>query len=233
MPELPPPLPPAERTVGQLIAESIRAYGHRFWLALPLGLPLAIADQLNAGHGWGDQPLVYWALTPLFVAAYLWGCRLVLEAGATWTAAVLAALVWIPFPVLRAFFLLPGIAWLAFVGLSVPVAMVERSGFRESLIRGRRLAQADFVHAFGSLCALAIVAGIASQVLGALLHSQSDTGLRVALFVSDLVLSPLLYIGAALVFVDQSARVGSGGRAALHPPHDADPPGRADAQVEP
>src|SRR5262249_7772033 len=80
MPELPPPLPPAERTVGQVIAESIRAYGHRFWPALPLGLPLAIADQLNAGQPWGDQPIVYWALTPLFVAAYLWGCRLVLAA---------------------------------------------------------------------------------------------------------------------------------------------------------
>jgi len=233
MPELPPPLPPDQRTVGQVVAESIRAYGNRFWLALPLGLPLAIADQLNAGHDWGEQPIVYWALTPLFVVAYLWGCRLVLAAHPTWTALALAVLVWIPFPALRAFFLLPGIAWLAFVGLSVPVAMVERTGFRESLVRGRRLAQADFVHAFGSLCALAIVAGIASQVLGALLHSQSDTGLRVALFASDLVLSPILYIGAALLYVDQSARVGSGGHAALHPPLDADPPGRADAQVEP
>src|SRR5262249_52428829 len=160
----------------------------------------AIADQLNAGRTWGDQPVVFWALTPLFVAAYLWGCRLVLDARPTLAAVLLAVLVWMPFPALRAFFLLPGIAWLAFVGLSVPVAMVERTGFRESLVKGRRLAQADFVHAFGSLCALAIVAGIASQVLGALLHSQGDTGLRIALFVSDLVLSPLLYIGAALLY---------------------------------
>jgi hypothetical protein len=233
MPELPPPLPPEERTVGQLIAESIRTYGQHFWPALPLGLPLAIADQLNAGHTWQEQPLVYWLLTPLFVAAYLWGCRIVLDARPTWNATALAVLIWVPFPFLRAFLLLPGIAWLAFVGLAVPVAMMQRTGFRESLVQGRRLAVADFAHAFGSLCALAIVAGVASQVLGALLHSQTEAGLRVALFLSDVVLSPLLYLGAALLYVDQAARLGSGRRAALRPPHDADPPGRADAQVEP
>ena len=31
---LPAPLPPAERTVGQLVAETIRAYGDNFWRAL-------------------------------------------------------------------------------------------------------------------------------------------------------------------------------------------------------
>ena len=31
-------LPPAERTVGQLVAESIRFYGEHFWRVLPLGL---------------------------------------------------------------------------------------------------------------------------------------------------------------------------------------------------
>jgi hypothetical protein len=39
MPELPPPLPPAERTVGQLVAESINFYRHRFWPSLLLGFP--------------------------------------------------------------------------------------------------------------------------------------------------------------------------------------------------
>jgi len=40
--ELPPPLPAGERTVGQLVAESIRAYGNQFWRSLALGLPLAL-----------------------------------------------------------------------------------------------------------------------------------------------------------------------------------------------
>ena len=68
MPELPPPLPPERRTVGQLVAESIRAYQHSFWRCLPLGLPLAVADQLSVHHTAGLQAFVYWVLTPAFVA---------------------------------------------------------------------------------------------------------------------------------------------------------------------
>src|ERR1700750_746111 len=34
----PPPLPPETRTVGQLVAESIRLYGARFWPSLALGI---------------------------------------------------------------------------------------------------------------------------------------------------------------------------------------------------
>jgi hypothetical protein len=232
MRDLPPPLPPERRTVGQLVAESIRAYGQSFWRCLPLGLPLAVADQLSIHHATVVQSFVYWALTPLFVAAYVWGCRVVLEARPTATAVVLGVLIWLPFPVLRAFYILPGLAWLALIGLAVPVAMVERTPFRQSLIRGRRLGLADYVHALGSLSALVVVVGVAANVLGAILHSQSDTGLRVAVFLSELVLSPLLYLGAALLYVDQAARVRSR-RAGVHPPVDAEPAGRADAQVEP
>ena len=50
MRDLPPPLPPGERTIGQLIAESIRFYGNHFWKAIPLGIPLALVDQLCAGQ---------------------------------------------------------------------------------------------------------------------------------------------------------------------------------------
>jgi hypothetical protein len=41
------------------------------------------------------------------------------------------------------------------------------------------------------------------------LHSQSNTGQRAAVFVADLVLSPLLFLGGALLYRDQAARVGS------------------------
>src|SRR5437660_12392475 len=40
--ELPPPLPPETRTVGQLVAEAVRFYGSRFWPSLALGVPPAI-----------------------------------------------------------------------------------------------------------------------------------------------------------------------------------------------
>jgi hypothetical protein len=238
--ELPPPLPPAERTVGQLVAETIRAYGERFWRVLPLGIPLALVDQLSVREPPGVQMLVYWAALPLFVAAYLWACALLLEARPNRTAAALAVLIYLPFPALRALFILPGIAWFAFIGLAVPAAMVEGLPFRAALERGRRLGLADYVHALGSLAALVVVVGVAGNTLSALLHTQGDNGQRVAVAVSDLVLSPLLFLGAALLYLDQAARIGSAASdrrrrrdAHFHSPVDADAAGRHDAQVEP
>lgn len=240
MPDLPPPLPHGERTAGQFIAETIRAYGGNFWRALPLGIPLVAVDQLCVHQTAGVQMLVYWAATPLFVFAYLGACHLVLERPPTWMAALVAAVVWLPFPALRAVYILPAIAWLAFIGLSVPASLVEGLSFRDALVRGRRLGIADYAHALGSLAALVIVVGVAEDALSALLTSQSDTDLRIALALSDLILSPLLFIGGALLYLDQAARVGSSRPtrrrrrdADLHPPLDADPAGRADAQVEP
>jgi hypothetical protein len=125
MRDLPPPLPPDRRTVGQLIAESIRFYGSDFWRVLPLGLPLALVDQASVHKAIGVQMGLYWLATPLFVAAYLWACRLVLDAQPNRVAVVLAVLIWLPFPALRAFFVLPAIAWLAFIGLAVPAAMLN------------------------------------------------------------------------------------------------------------
>ena len=238
--ELPPPLPPGERTVGQVIAETIRTYGDRFWRVLPLGIPVAIVDQLSVREHPGIQMLVWWAATPLFVAAYLYACSLVLDARPNRTAVALAVLIYLPFPALRALFILPGIAWFALIGLAVPAAMVEGLRFRDALVRGRQLAVADYAHALGSLAALVLVVGIAANTLSALLHSQGDNGQRLASALSDLVLSPMLFLGAALLYLDQSARVGSDASdrrrrrdAHFHPPVDADAAGRADPQVEP
>jgi hypothetical protein len=233
VPELPAPLPPDKRTVGQLVAETIRAYGANFWRVLPLGLALAVVDQLSVRQSVGTQMLVYWAATPLFVAAYVWACRLLHGVRPTRTAVGVAILIYLPFPALRAAFILPALAWFALIGLAVPAAMVERLGFRDALVRGRRLGAADYVHALGSLAALVVVVGVAADTLSALLHTQGDNGQRVAVFISDLVLSPMLYLGAALLYVDQAARVvGSRRGAALHPPLDADAAGRTDPQVE-
>jgi len=231
--ELPPPLPPHERTVGQLVAETIRLYGQRFWHVLPLGLPVAIADQLSVRQAIGIQMLVYWALTPVFVAAFVWACAVALDKDPTWTAAAVAVLVYLPFPALRALFVIPGVAWFALLGLAVPAALVERLAFRDALVRGRELGTADYAHALGSLAALVVVVGVAENTLSALLHTQGDNGQRVAVFLSDLVLSPLLFLGGALLYIDQAARVVGSRRAALHPPLDPDPTGRHDAQVEP
>jgi hypothetical protein len=166
------------------------------------------------------------------VAAYVWACRLLLDAPVNRVAVAVAVLVWLPFPALRSVFVLPAIAWLAFIGLAVPAAMKDRLSFIDALARGRRLGVADYVHALGSLAALVVVVGVADNTLSALLHTQSHNGERVALLLSDLVLSPLLFVGGALLYVDQAARVGSR-HADLHPPLDADRTGRPHPQVEP
>jgi hypothetical protein len=232
MPDLPEPLPPERRTVGQLIAETIRLYGSSFWRALPLGVPLAVVDQLSVHESIGVQMLVFWAATPLFVAGYLWACRVVLDAPPTRVAVAVAVLVWLPFPALRSIYVLPAIAWLALMGLSVPAAAKERLGFRDALARGRQLGSADYVHALGSLAALVVVVGVSDVALSALLHTQSGATERLALGLSDVVLAPLLFLGGALLYVDQAARVGSR-HADLHPPVDAQRAGHPDTQVEP
>ncbi len=237
MRDLPPPLPPGERTIGQVVAEAIRAYGDQFWKVLPLGIPLAVVDQLFVTEPALVQIAIYLAATPLFVLAYARACSLVYNVSINRTAIFAGCLIWPFFSLLRALFYLPGLAWLAFIGLAVPAALVEKTGLRQSLARGRALGRADFVHSLGSLATLVLVVGIADQTLIQLLHSQSGTSSRIALFLSDLVLSPLLYMGGALLYADQAARVGSPRSdrrrrrdADLHPPLDVDPAGRPDPE---
>jgi hypothetical protein len=239
VPELPRPAPPGDRTVGQLVAETIRAYGARFWRALPLGIPFALATQLGLGHSADAQTLALLALAPLVALAFVAACRMTVGGRRTATAYAVALLVFLPVPILARVFVLPALAWLALFGLSVPAAMAERLDFRAALRRGRQLAGIDYVHALGSLSALTIVVALAELTLIALLRSQGDNGRRAAHLLADLVLTPLLYLGGALLYFDQAARLGSrrpeqrSSDADLHPPHDADAAGRADPQVEP
>jgi hypothetical protein len=240
VPELPVALPPGERTVGQLVAETIRAYGASFWRALPLGVPFAAATQIGLGHSVNVQTVALVALAPLVALAFVLACRLVLGGRVTPTAYVVALLVFLPVPFLVQLYVLPALAWLALFGLGVPAAMAEGLGFRDALARGRQLAGADYVHALGSLCALALVVVVSELTLIVLLRTQGDNGARAAHALADFVLTPLLYLGGALLYVDQAARLGSRRPnrrrrrdADLHPSLDSDPAGGADAQVEP
>ncbi len=209
MPDLPSALPPAERTIGQFIGETIRAYSEHFWRAIGLGIPLAAVDQVAVRQTLQTQALIFWAAGPVIVAAYVLACMLIYRQSFTWTPYLVGLLVYAPFPILRALFIVPGVAWFAFVGLAVPAALIERLRFRDALVRGRELALADYIHALGSLASLVIVVGVAETTLGVLLHTQSDNSTRVALFLADIVLSPLLFLGGALLYQDQAARVGS------------------------
>jgi len=240
MRDLPPPLPPDERTVGQVVGETMRVYGDNFWRALPIGVPLALVDQACVREPRDVQALVFWVAAPFIVAAFVWACSVVHHVRPNLTAFFVGLLIYLPFPALRAWYILPAVAWFALMGLAVPAALVEGLPFRAALVRGRRLGTADYVHALASLAVLVIVVGVGEQALIAALRSQGNSGGRAALLLADVVLSPLLYLGGAMLYFDQAARIGSTRpdrrrrrNAHRHPPVDSDPTGRADAQVEP
>ena len=208
MPELPPPLPPAERTVGQLVAESLRLYGRRFWPSLALGVPPAI---LNLIARVVDDALLLVAVPivggVLLSLSYVGAVALASERPVAVLRAVAGGLlVFLPFPFLTAFFILPGLVWLAAFGLVVPVLALERIGFWLAFLRAYKLARADFLHALGSLATLAILVFLTQSMLFFLLRGTSDQTLEIASFVAALVVSPLLFLGSALLYFDQAAR---------------------------
>jgi hypothetical protein len=245
--ELPPPLPPETRTVGQLVAESVRLYGARFWASVALGFgPAAVALMLR------ELPDVFrWTLIPVLGAAiwalaYIGACRVGLAVGVDrrniGTAFAVGMVAFLPL-ILQRVLVLPGfdvvtLAYFALVGLAVPVALVEGRGFRDSLRRGLQLGRADFVHAFGSLATLVITTFLTGLVLFFLLRGVGDQAVRVAAFLALLVLAPLFLLGAALLYVDQAARVvDSSPRprrsdADLHPALEPDGAGRPDPEGE-
>jgi hypothetical protein len=212
MPELPPPLPPSERTVGQLIAETIRTYGDNFWRALPLGLPLAVLDLLALDRSAVTRIVLFVAFAPLLAFAFARASALVGRVEPGWRAAALAtaigAAVLLPAAVLLMWFALLAVAYLAFVGLVVPVAVIEGKGPVASLRRAIELGRADYVHAVGSLATLVIVFFLSRLVLVLLLQDQADNTIRVAVLIADVILAPVLLLGAAVLYLDQAARVG-------------------------
>jgi len=240
---VPPPLPPETRTVGQLVAETLRLYGRRFWLSLALGIPVAIIDTVAIGLG-RTTVVVFEALIggPLLTVSYVAASVIASDRPRpSWrrlfVAWLIGTAVFVPFPLLALAFVLPAIAWLALVGLVVPVLVIEGGAVRASLRRAIALARADYVHALGSLATLALTYFVTRLGLFFLLRGGSGTAERTAAFLADLVISPLLFLGGALLYFDQAARVGSAPRprrrdADVHPAVEPDRPGRPDAEVE-
>lgn len=257
---LPPALPPGERTVGQLVAETIRLYGRRFWASLLVGVGPAALGVLGARLD-GRTALVVSATLGAVVlaAAYLLAIRIVAAESGKWhsatstsgpagepvpwaTALVAGTLVFAPFALLVQALVFPGVIWLALVALTVPAIVVERLGLVGGFRRGLRLARADFLHALGGLAALWLVVFLTQSVLAFVLRGQADQTLQTAVLLASLVVSPVFFLGAALLYDDQAARVVDSpspkprtrrGDADLHPALDADGAGGPDPPVEP
>ncbi|HEY1316660.1 MAG TPA: hypothetical protein VGF10_05545 [Gaiella sp.] len=209
---LPPPLPPVSRTVGQVVAQGIELYQRNFYRALLLGIPVAVVDQLVTGLSIPEKSLALVAASPLFSLAYAGACAIRQDEKPplrVWVSAVaLGVLTFLPAALLFPWFAILSVLWLGLAGHAVPVVMAERLAPAAALRRTLVLGRADYVHAAGSFATLAILFAITRYTLGLLLASQADAAVRVAIFLADLVMSPLLFLGAAVVYVDLVARVG-------------------------
>jgi len=203
-----------------------------------------VFNQLAVGQQVGIQSTLLVLAAPLFTLAYIGACLTVADTGrpqlrAFANALAVGVLVFLPVALLVWIYVLPALAWLAFAGLSVPVALFERLRVVESMRRAARLAGGDYVHALGTLATLVILFFVSRSALLLLLHGQGGAAVRTAAFLADLVLSPMLFLGSALLYFDQKARLESGSPrrrrrdARLHHAVEPDRPGSADAEVEP
>ena len=245
--QLPPPLPPETRTVGQLVAEALRLYGARFWPSLALGigpaLVLVAARQLDGA----DRIAVVLGIGPFVLASSYAGAvalvRPIDRGRYVGVALAVGYLAFLPVCVAR-LWVFGGIyplalAWLALVGLAVPAALVERRGYADALRRGVQLARADYIHAFGSVVTLAITIVLTGLVMFFAIREGSGQALNVAAILASVVLAPVFVLGASILYVDQAARVESSPRPRrrsngdVHSAFQPDGPGRADAEGKP
>ena len=214
---LPPPLPPAERTVGQLVGEAIRLYGANFWKALALGVPVVAVNALAWRRLVGSGRLGLVLVAAVLISLELRG-RLGPGHGRPASLAVAAVAYAIarhrvpPFPVLVTIFVLPGLAWLALLGLAVPAAIVERLDLRAALVRGYRLA----VERTSSTCS----AGSPRSPSSSSSRSSACTSCSASSrrtrgsprrHLPRSSCSPLVFLGSAILYVDQKARLDSRG----------------------
>jgi hypothetical protein len=232
---LPPPLPPEQRTVGQLVAESIRLYGAHFTRALPLGIPAALVNAVAwAGSSSEARLLVVVVSVVLMPAGFVAACALAtataLRDHPALRAYAVGVLVFAPVPFLATAFVLPGLVWLALFGLAVPVTLVERLGLRAALRQSLRLARADFVHVLGGLATLGLVGLLTQATLFFVLREYAENTQRAAAILATLVVSPVLFLGGALLYVDQEARLRS--REERREERDADVPDADDPDRE-
>jgi hypothetical protein len=242
---LPPALPPETRPVGQLIAESIKLYGSRFWLALALGLPIgAFGAIARLFHGWTYAIFSVTVGALLLTLTYVGAAAIVANRPVPRRRLLVAfaagLVVFLPFPALVLLYILPAGAWLALVGLAVPAAVLEGTGFVASLKRGFQLGRADYVHSLGTMAALGILFYLSTRVLAVALNAGSGQAAEIARPLSEGILWPVVVLGASLLYFDQAARVKSGRPrsrrsrdADLHHAVEPDRPGRPDPEGEP
>ena len=222
--------------LGELLSETVRIYSARPRAAIGLGLVEGGAFLLTRA-----TPDLLDALVLAVAFAIIYGAAARLVSGDTFmeawaqvglrtpTLVVLTFVVAVPAVIaLQYLFLLViGALWLALVGFSIPVAMLERDPevtnpfdrIAYSLLRSIRLARAEYLHALGVIAALlmiylliGIVLGVArllpSAVLlfGVALVGFADNGEVIAAALVQVVLAPFFFLGLSILYFEQRAR---------------------------
>ncbi len=209
--------------LGELVSETVRIYTQRPWAALGLGLVEGGAFLLaHLTPDLLDVLVLGLAFTAIFGAA----ARLV--SGDTFAEAwaqvglrspvllvltfVVAVPVVIAIPLYYLFVV--GALWIALVGFSIPVAMLERDPdvknafdrIAYSLVRSIRLARVEYLHALGVIAALIMIRIVLSFALGAALIGFAENGVLVAAVLVRVVLAPFFFLGLSVLYFEQRAR---------------------------
>jgi hypothetical protein len=209
--------------LSELLAETVRLYGHRFGAAIGLGLPTGGAFLATLATPLALDIVI---LSVAFTASYAAAARLT-AGDPFWEAwaqvglrlpilLVLTVVVAVPFAVAvtQLFLLVPAVAWLGFMGLSIPVAMLERDpekgnwfqrvGF--TLSRALSLARVEPLHAIGIAAALLILCAVLGIVLAAALIGFGDNGREIAVAIAQVILAPLFFLGLSVLYFEQKVR---------------------------
>jgi len=204
---------PESRTVGQLIAEAIRLYQRRFWRSLALGaFAAAFLLGLLLLDGTARAVFALVAGPPLLSLSYTLATTLVTteRRGSLRVGFLVGIPAFLPFAASRVTVFLGAVlfafVWFALIGLAVPAVVIEGHGPVDGLRRGIELARADFVHALGAIATFGILIVVSLFVLFFLLAGFGDQTLPAAALLAVLVLGPMFFIGAALLYFDQVAR---------------------------
>jgi hypothetical protein len=225
------PTPDRPLTVGEVFAEAARAYGERIWAAFGLGAVTAAAFLLALAV----HPLISVVFVALaFTAGWAAATRLVVgdSFSGAWAHVaahapvllVLTVVASIPFSLAlsQLVLILLAVAWLAFMGFAIPVAVVE-SGESQRFIdelgfqlrRSIALARAEYLHAVGVIAALVIAYILVGILLIATLRGVAGNSGVAAVAIAQVVLAPFFFLGLAVLYFEQRARA----EAAADRPH--------------
>jgi len=210
--------------LGELLAETVRLYGERIWAVVGMGVFLA--GVLLAASLIGHLVVLVTIVSPAFTACYAVATRVTAgdPAAEAWAQIgvrlpvllVLTLIVSVPFVlgIVDVVVLVFSVAWFAFVGLSVPVAMVERPpgganwyqliGY--AVVRGSDLARKEYLHVLGICAALTLIYAILGPFLAVLLTGFADNGSLAASIIASGVIGPFFFLGLSVLYFEQNAR---------------------------